>query len=152
MATFQLAQPDFDAFVNIPLKQPLNVALTDKKAHMQKALDDYKQVLSYNIAEYTSAANYQIATIYHQLASDLMASERPANLSSLELEQYNILLEEQADPFDDKAISLYVANTDLVKQNIYDAWVQKSFSALAKLSPGRYDRHEQLEPVLTSVF
>ena len=152
MASFTLAQPDFDAFANIKLDQPLNTSLTEKKARMQEALAAYNRVLAYGIAEYTTAANYQIATLYHQLASDLMASERPPHLSSLELEQYNILLEEQADPFDDKAIGIYVANADLVKQGIYDTWVQKSFEALAKLSPGRYDRHEQLEPVLTAVY
>ncbi len=152
MATFRLAQPDFDAFKALTLNQPLNQSLPPKKAAMKKALDEYAQILTYGSAEYTTAANYQIAMLYHQLSTDLMSSERPAGLSGIELEQYNILLEEQADPFDDKAIHLLAANADLVRQGLYDDWVRKSFDALAKLSPGRYNRQEQLEPVVSAIY
>ncbi|NNM52714.1 MAG: hypothetical protein HKM02_10920, partial [Pseudomonadales bacterium] len=152
MAAFRLAQPDFDAFKSITLSQPLKQSLPPKKEAMKKALDEYAQILTYGAAEYTTAANFQIAMLYHQLAADLMSSERPAGLSGIELEQYNILLEEQADPFDDKAIHVLAANANLVRQGLYDDWVRKSFVALAKLSPGRYNRQEQLEPVVSAIY
>ena len=39
-----------------------------------------------------------------------MDSERPKELSKVELEQYNVLLEEQAFPFEEKAIELHEVN------------------------------------------
>ena len=89
---------------------------------------------------------------YRKLAADLMASERPKGLNELELEQYGILLEEQSTPFEDKALDLYIANANLAKQNIYDDSVRKSFDALAKLSPGRYNKREQPETFVDVIY
>jgi len=152
MAKFRLSQPVYDEFAAIPLRQPLKKSLASKRAAMQKALDAYSRVASIGVAEFTTASNYQIAEIYRKLAADLMASERPKGLSELELEQYSILLEEQATPFEDKALDLYVANADLVKQNVYDDFVRQSFDALAKLSPGRYNKREQSETYVDVIY
>jgi hypothetical protein len=74
-----------------------------------------------------------------------MKSERPKGLSAEELEQYEILLEEQAYPFEEKAITLFESNIEGVTNGIYDEWVRKSFEALAKLIPGRYAKKEKRE-------
>jgi len=71
-----------------------------------------------------------------------MSSERPKNLSKDELEQYDVLLEEQAFPFEEKAIKLHEVNAARTKDGTYDEWVQKSFAALAQLNPGRYGKVE----------
>ena len=63
------------------------------------------------MSEVTTAATFESAELYRQLAKDLMASERPNNLSKDELEQYNVLLEEQAFPFEEKSIKLHEVNT-----------------------------------------
>lgn len=145
MAMFSLSQPVYEEFAGITLNQPLKQSLGRKKLAMQKALTTYGKVAAIGVAEFTTASNYQIAETYRKLAADLMASERPKGLSELELEQYGILLEEQALPFEDKALELYIANAGLAKQNIYDNYVRLSFDALARLSPGRYNKHEQSE-------
>lgn len=152
MAKFQLNRPLYEAFAAIPLTQPLKKSLGQKKLAMQKALDAYAKTAAIGVAEFTTASNYQIAEIYRKLAADLMASERPKGLSELELEQYAILLEEQATPFEDKALDLYIANANLAKQNIYDDAVRKSFAALAKLSPGRYNKREQPETFVDVIY
>ncbi|HEX6592368.1 MAG TPA: tetratricopeptide repeat protein [Moraxellaceae bacterium] len=152
MAKFKLNQPLYDEFAAIPLKQPLKQSLGRKKQAMQKALDAYAKTAAIGVAEFTTASNYQIAEIYRKLAADLMASERPKGLNELELEQYGILLEEQSTPFEDKALDLYVANANLAKQNIYDDSVRKSFDALAKLSPGRYNKREQPEAFVDVIY
>lgn len=152
MAKFRLNQPIYDEFAAIQLRQPLKKSLATKRAAMQKALDAYSRVASIGVAEFTTASNYQIAEIYRKLAADLMASERPKGLSELELEQYSILLEEQATPFEDKALDLYVANAELVKQNVYDDFVRQSLDALAKLSPGRYNKREQSETYVDVIY
>jgi Flp pilus assembly protein TadD len=71
-----------------------------------------------------------------------MASERPKKLKSDELEQYNALLEEQAFPFEEQAISIYEINTKRAPEGVYDESVRKSFEALAKLKPARYGKVE----------
>lgn len=152
MASFELAKPLSDEFIAIELKQPLNKSLPRKKEALKKALDAYTAVAAIGVAEYVTAANFQIAELYRKLGADLMASERPAGLSELELEQYAILLEEQAMPFENKAMGLYVANANLVKQNVYDEYVRKSFDALARLNPGRYNKHEQDEPYVPVIY
>ncbi len=152
MAKFKLNQPVYDDFAAIPLKQPLKQSLGKKKVAMQKALDAYAKTAAIGVAEFTTASNYQIAEIYRKFAADLMASERPKGLNELELEQYGILLEEQSTPFEDKALDLYVANANLAKQNIYDDSVRKSFDALAKLSPGRYNKREQPETFVDVIY
>ncbi|MCC2638294.1 MAG: hypothetical protein K0Q68_2013 [Moraxellaceae bacterium] len=152
MAKYRLNQPLYDEFAAIALSQPLKKSLGMKKVAMQKALDAYAKTAAIGVAEFTTASNYQIAEIYRKLAADLLASERPKGLSELELEQYGFLLEEQATPFEDKALDLYIANTHLTKQNIYDDAVRKSFAALARLSPGRYNKHEQPEPFVDVIY
>ena len=74
---------------------------------MKEALADYGKAADYGVAEVTTAANYEIAELYHSLSKDLFASERPKELSKDELEQYDILLEEQAFPFEEEAIELH---------------------------------------------
>lgn len=152
MAKFKLNQPAQAEFAAIALTQPLKKSLALKKAAMQKALDGYVKIKAIGVAEFTTASNYQIAEIYRKFAADLMASERPKGLSDLELEQYGLLLEEQAMPIEDKALDLYIANANLATQNIYDDSVRKSFAALAKLSPGRYNKHEQPEPFVDVIY
>jgi tetratricopeptide (TPR) repeat protein len=152
MAHFKLAQPVYDSFAAIPLTQPLKASLAPKKKAMQLAISTYNKVASIGVAEFTTAANYQQALIYQKLAADLMNSEKPKSMSDLELEQYTILLEEQTEPFNQKAIDIYKANANLVTQEVYDTFVQKSFAALAELEPGRYNKSELVEDAINEIY
>ena len=96
------------------------------------------------MAKFSTEASYQMAQIYRQLAQDLMDSQRPAGLDELALEQYEVLLEEQAFPFEDQAIALYENNSQRSWQGIFDQWVKKSFVALSSLLPGRYNKAEKI--------
>ena len=69
-----------------------------------------------------------------------MESERPRDLSAEELEQYDLLLEEQAFPFEEKAIGIHEANARRAMDGVYDDWVRKSYAALAAMKPARYAR------------
>lgn len=143
MASNVFADDKLYVYKRIKLTQPLKVSLAKKKAALNTALDAYNQTLAYQIEEFTTSANFSIADIYHQLAKDLMASSKPKNLNALELEQYDLLLEEQAYPFEEQAIDIHQTNAQRSWQGTYDAWVQKSFGALESLLPGRYNKHEK---------
>ena len=54
-----------------------------------------------------------------------------------------MLLEEQAYPFEEKAIAIYETNTRRSREGTYDEWVRKSFTALGELLPVRYHKLEK---------
>lgn len=141
-ATLLFAEPVGAAFTALRLTAPLKKNLADKKVAMERALDGYGKAAQYGVAEVTTAATYSMAELYRTLAKDLMESERPQNLSAEELEQYDVLLEEQAFPFEEKSIEIHEANVARTREGVYDEWVRKSFDVLAKLKPARYAKAE----------
>ena len=150
-ATLSLAAPAREEFKSIKLVAPLKKSLTEKRKAMEAALKGYEQAADYQVAEVTTAATFESAELYRQLAKDLLSSERPKNLKKDELEQYDVLLEEQAFPFEEKAIKLHEVNAGRAKDGNYDEWVQKSFAALAQLNPGRYGKVEIGEQLVESI-
>jgi tetratricopeptide (TPR) repeat protein len=150
-ATMTLAVPVREQFRSIKLVAPLKRSLAEKRKAMEAALKAYETAADYQVAEVTTAATFESAELYRQLGKDLMSSERPKNLNKDELEQYDVLLEEQAFPFEEKAIKLHEVNAARTKDGTYDEWVQKSFAALAQLNPGRYGKAEIGEQLVESI-
>jgi tetratricopeptide (TPR) repeat protein len=152
MASNVFADDKLYIYKKIKLTQPLKASLAKKKTALNNALDAYNKTLDYKVEEFSTSANFSIADIYHQLAKDLMTSSKPKNLNALELEQYDLLLEEQAYPFEEKAIDIHETNAKRSWQGSYDAWVQKSFSALEKLLPSRYNKQEKSVEVTDEIY
>jgi len=149
---FILTQPLFESFKKIKLRLPLGKSLKKKKAAMNKALKAYESVADYQVAQYTSASTHKIGQIYQILAKDLMDSQRPKGLNEEELEEYSFLLEDQALPFEDKAINLYEINALRTKDSIYNQAVKDSINELKKLKPAQYDKAEKLEAMESVSF
>jgi tetratricopeptide (TPR) repeat protein len=144
-ATLESAEPQVAMFNAIKLIAPLDRTLKSKRGAMEKVLVVYGQALDYGVAEVTTAATFGMGELYRQLGADLMASERPKNLDAEAREQYDVLLEEQAFPFEEKAIELHETNAQRTGDGVYDEWVQRSFDVLAKLVPARYAKAEMSE-------
>jgi len=72
-------------------------------------------------------------------------------LDGEELEQYEILLEEQAYPFEEKAIDYLQSNISRIKSGVYNDWIDKSFAVLAKLLPVQYARQELSDEVIDAL-
>ena len=149
-AQLELAAPARDAFRRVRLVSPLKRSLVAKRKALESALSAYQAALDYHVAEVTTAATFEMAELYHTLAQDVMSSERPKRLSKDELEQYEVLLEEQAYPFEEQAITLHEANAARARDGLYDEWVKKSYAALAELDPGRYGKTELTQDVVTT--
>ena len=142
-ASLELAAPARDAFDAIKLVEPLKKSLEAKKAAMQQALKAYSQANEYAVAEVSTAATFETAEIYRRLGQDLIKSERPASLKTAEeREQYDTLMEEQAYPFEEKAIAIHEVNLARAEQGTVDESVRRSMAALAKLNPGKYGKAE----------
>jgi outer membrane protein assembly factor BamD (BamD/ComL family) len=150
-AQLSLAEPARNAFRATRLVAPLQDSLAAKRARMEEALDAYGRAADYAVEDVTTAATYEIAELYHQLSRDLFDSERPPELTDAELSQYDILLEEQAFPFEEEAISVHEVNAGRTADGIYDEWVRKSIDALAELMPVRYAKHEMGEQIVTTM-
>ncbi|HKS55498.1 MAG TPA: tetratricopeptide repeat protein [Steroidobacteraceae bacterium] len=144
-ATLEGVEPQAAMFNAIKLVAPLDKSLKSKRTQMEKVLTAYGKALDYGVAEVTTAATYGMGELYRQLGVDLMASERPKGLDADAKEQYDVLLEEQAFPFEEKAIELHETNTRRTGDGVYDEWVQRSFDVLAKLKPARYAKAEKSE-------
>lgn len=143
MSSSVFAEDSFKVFQAVRLTLPLKSSLKKKKSALNSALSAYKTLADYDVEEFTTLATFRIGEIYRQLSGDLMDSQRPGNLDELALEQYELLLEEQAFPFEEKAIDIHEANAQRSWDGSYDEWVKSSFESLKRLLPARYGKTER---------
>ena len=146
----ELARPHDDLARAVKLTVPLDQALLAKKTATEQALAGYSRATQYGVAEVTTAAGWAMADLYRDLGKSLLESERPPGLSPEEIEAYDVLLEEQAFPFEEKSIEIHETNARRAADGVYDQWVQKSYAALAELKPARYARSELDPPPATA--
>jgi len=142
MATIALAKPLVEEYRKVALVEPLKRQLKRKKDRLEDALKAYASAADYGVAEVATAATYETAELYRDFGKALMTSQRPKGLKKDELEQYNVLLEEQAFPFEEKAIELHEINAKRTVDGLYDSSVRGSYSALGQLRPARYGKVE----------
>jgi TolA-binding protein len=151
MATLALAKPLADEYRKVALVEPLKRQLKLKKDRMETVLKAYAAAADYGVAEVSTAATFQTAELYRDFGKSLMNSQRPKGLKKDELEQYNVLLEEQAFPFEEKAIEVHEVNAKRTASGIYDTWVRQSYSALGELRPARYGKVERAERIVDAI-
>ncbi len=145
MATLALARPLADDYRKVALVEPLKRQLKLKKDKLELALKAYAAAADYGVAEVSTAATYRSAELYRDFGKALMTSQRPKGLKKDELEQYNVMLEEQAFPFEEKAIEVHEVNARRTANGVYDSSVRDSIVALGQLRPARYAKVERTE-------
>ena len=150
-AALAMAEPLADAYRKVALVEPLAKNLKLKKTKMEEALKAYAAAANYGVADITTAATYHTASLYQDFGKAMLTSQRPKKLNKAELEQYNVMLEEQAFPFEEKATELHEVNAKRAASGIYDKWVQESFKSLAALRPVRYGKLERSESVIDAI-
>lgn len=126
----------------IRLSAPVERSLPQRKSAVEAAIAALEKAAAYGYADITTAATYELGSVYQSFAKALMDSERPKNLGAEEIEQYNILLEEQALPFEEKAIGAHEGNLKRIGQGVYDDSIARSVVALGVLSPAKYGKRE----------
>ncbi len=139
-AMYVLSESDFVAYQNAKLSLPLAQSLKKKQTLLNRSLENYQQIVSVGAYDFVSLSYFRMAKLYEILASDLLSSEIPGQLNDLERSQYEILLEEQAYPFEEKAISLHQENLQLGWQLGWNDAVKDSLAALENLSPAQFRR------------
>jgi hypothetical protein len=137
-----LTESVFDAFAGIELTLPFEESLDEKQRRMDEALAAFEGLVDYEVSEVTAAATFYIAEIYFEFSRSLMESERPDGLSSSELLDYELALEEEAYPFEERAIDVHQQNYSLISSGVFNPWVERSLGKLAEVMPGRYAKTE----------
>jgi TolA-binding protein len=149
--TLALAEPADQAYKQVKLVEPLKKNLKLKKERLETALANYTRAVDYGVADVATAATFRTAELYQDFSRALLGSQRPKGLSKDEIEQYNVLLEEQAFPFEEKAIEIHEINARRAKSGVYDQWVKKSYASLGQLRPVRYAKREKREGYIESI-
>ncbi|HSG64156.1 MAG TPA: tetratricopeptide repeat protein, partial [Gammaproteobacteria bacterium] len=132
----------YDSFLEIELVQPFEASLVEKQARMNSALEAFERLVDYEVGEVTAAATYHVAEIYFEFSQSLLDSERPAGLDGAALVDYDLALEEEAFPFEERSIEVHERNFELIAAGVFNPWVQRSLDKLAALVPGRYAKSE----------
>ena len=92
-----------------------------------------------------------MAEVYYDFSQSLMDSERPTDLGMAELQDYEMVLEEEAYPFEERAIEVHEKNLELMVAGHFNPWIEKSLGQLAGLMPGRYARFEVSSGFIDSI-
>ena len=124
------------------LRQPLNTSIVKKQAFFKDATDRYQKAADYGILEFVTMSSYKIGALYEAFAIDLRKAPRPKGLNADDINVYSEIIEEQAKPLADTAVDVHQANIDRAWEGHYNEWIAKSFTALSKLYPQRYDKRE----------
>lgn len=139
----ELADGYYQRYRDISLTHPLPESLKRKRQALDLTVKGYDRVNAYGVQEFGTRATYRLGEVYRQLSEQLLASPRPQGLDDMALEQYDILLEEQAWPFEEKAVAIHEANARRAWDGLFDEWIDQSFTALAELMPARWGKREQ---------
>ena len=141
-AALVLAEQSYERFADLRLVQPFEESLADKQLRMDLAMAAFEGLVDYEVAGVTAAATFYIAEIYFEFSAALLDSERPTGLTEAEKVDYELVIEEEAYPFEERAIEVHEENFELLAVGVYNPWVQKSLDKLAIVMPGRYAKNE----------
>ena len=142
LAALELAELTWERFASIELRQPFEQSLASKQQRMDESMAAFEGLVAYEVAEVTAAATYYIAEIYYNFSQALLDSERPDGLTAAEGAEYEMVIEEEAYPFEEQAIEVHEMNFQLLAGGVFNPWVQDSLDKLAVLMPGRYAKNE----------
>jgi len=147
-----LAQRLFESFAGLKLTQPFEQSLEEKQRRMSAATNAFGQLVDYQVGEITAAATFYLGEIYSGFSRAMRESERPSNLSGAKLQDYEDALDEEAFPFEEKAIKVHEKNLELMTAGkLYNPWIEQSLARLATLMPGRYAKAEISSGYLASI-
>jgi TolA-binding protein len=137
-----LAEQVYQDFTAVKLRQPFEKSLQEKKQRMDAVASAMDGLVEYEISDVTSAATYYMGETYFDLSRALKESERPTDLQPDQMHEYEEALDEQAFPFEEKAIGLHEKNVEMLHAGVFNPWIEKSLGRLAELVPGRYAKQE----------
>jgi TolA-binding protein len=137
-----LSERLYGEFAAVKLVQPFEQSLATKRDRMDAVMAAFENLIEYEVAEVTAAATYYMAETYYDFSRSLLESERPSGLDADAAADYELVIEEEAFPFEEQAIEVHEKNRELIAAGVYNEWVKQSLEKLAALVPGRYAKRE----------
>lgn len=137
-----LAEQIYTQFAVVTLAQPFERSLQLKQQRMDAAMKSLGALVDYQVGEVTAAATFYMAEVYYGFNRSLLESERPKDLPAGQRQDYELALEENAVPFEEKSIGVHEKNLELMRSGIYNEWIEKSLAKLGQLMPARYAKAE----------
>jgi tetratricopeptide (TPR) repeat protein len=131
-------------FTRRKLRLPIENSMLKKNQYLGDATARYEMAAAYGILEFTSMASYKIADLYEHFGVELNSAPVPEGLSEQDLVLYQAIMTEQSEPFTTLAAVIYQSNVDLSWQGHFNDWIVKSFDAMKRLSPARFDKEEEI--------
>ncbi|UCF88787.1 MAG: tetratricopeptide repeat protein, partial [bacterium] len=141
----RIAERSFANYVDYHIVPPVDKTVVKKREMLQNVIRDFVAAGNYRTADVITAANYSIGRALELFKDDILSSPRPDGLSGTELEEYELLLQEMAFPFEERALDAYRVNIQRsVKLELLDEWIERTFERMAELAPWSYQRSESI--------
>ena len=131
--------------------EKVNRFYLQKIGEFDAALAALERLVDYEVGEVTAAATFYVAEVYAEFSRSLLESERPPGLGESELRDYEAVLDEEAFPFEERAIEVHQKNLELLAEGLYNRWIQSSLDRLAHLVPGRFAKFEASSGLIGSI-
>ena len=134
-AAFRLAEMEHYHFRKIKLLPPFQLHLKQKQRTFSSMLKKYVNVTRYDMADWTTAAFYQIGLAYEEFCQDILNSPEPENISGEQKRAYWTTIENQlVIPLQLEALKYYQANLNIATQHsIQNTWTQRTRDQLMLL-------------------
>lgn len=117
----------------------LSSRLKQKAELLKQASAVFLDVVSLGVAEWTTAALYQIGRTYETFGRSLKEAPPPSNLSDADKEQYQQQIDEFVVPIEERSLDAYENGwKKAIELGIYNQWTAKMREALGRLNAELY--------------
>lgn len=129
----------FDAITIEGDVKQLSSRLKQKAELLRQAATVFLDCASLGVAEWSTAALYQIGHTYESFAQALRNAPPPANLSDADKEAYQQQIDEFVVPIEEKSLEAYETGwKKAIELGIFNAWTAKMREALGRLNSELY--------------
>jgi tetratricopeptide (TPR) repeat protein len=141
----RIAETSFSQYKGYHIAPPIDETVVRKREMLQDVIREFVTAGNYRTADVITASNFFIGRSLELFKEDILSSPNPESLTNAELEEYELLLQEMAFPFEAKALDAYRVNIQRsVKLELLDMWIEKTFERMAELAPWSYLRNESI--------
>jgi TolA-binding protein len=130
---------DFDKIKIEGDVEQLKGRLKKKSELLKKAADAFLETAEMGVAEWTTAALYQIGVTYESFSKALLSSPPPPNLSAEQKDLYAQQIDEFVVPIEEKSLEAYESGWQkAIELGIFNQWTAKMREALGRLNTELY--------------
>jgi tetratricopeptide (TPR) repeat protein len=117
----------------------LKARLKQKSELLKKAAETFLATAEMGVAEWTTAALYQIGFTYESFSKALLGSPPPDKLSDPEKELYKQSIDEFVVPIEERSLEAYESGWQkAIELGIFNSWTAKMREALGRLNSELY--------------